>query len=241
MAERHCTCAHCGAEFVTVHRSKIYCSRSCNHAAFVARTPDRVREYRDKEVAKRKSEIAESPKFTSVWLNECAECLRKFYWISPCKKFCCTSCSQQNRKRKYLSSADAAVRVIKKCLTCGSEFVTKRITGVCCSAACYKKKNRKNNNKPSNARKRARLFGVEYEPVNPTKVFERDGWRCQICGKQTPNSRRGTRYSNAPELDHRVPISKGGPHTYGNTQCTCRACNGSKSNLSSVGQMPLLC
>jgi 5-methylcytosine-specific restriction endonuclease McrA len=73
------------------------------------------------------------------------------------------------------------------------------------------------------------------------KVFERDGWKCQICGKQTPRARRGYRYSNAPELDHRIPISKGGPHTYGNTQCACRACNLEKSNRSNVGQLPLLC
>ena len=51
--------------------------------------------------------------------------------------------------------------------------------------------------------------------------------------------RRGTRYSNAPELDHRVPISKGGTHLYTNVQCACRDCNGKKSNRSTVGQLPM--
>src|SRR5690606_14803487 len=79
--------------------------------------------------------------------------------------------------------------------------------------------------------------GVPYEPVNVLLVFERDGWRCQICGKDTPQSRRGTNYSNAPELDHRIPISKGGPHTYDNVQCACRECNGRKSNRTEEGQI----
>lgn len=33
-------------------------------------------------------------------------------------------------------------------------------------------------------------------------------------------------------LDHIVPISKGGPHTYSNTQCLCRDCNLKKSDKS---------
>lgn len=77
---------------------------------------------------------------------------------------------------------------------------------------------------------------MAYEYVNPFKVFERDGWRCQICGKPTPRSRRGTLHPNAPELDHIVPISKGGPHAYANTQCACRACNIEKGDRFALGQ-----
>jgi len=88
-------------------------------------------------------------------------------------------------------------------------------------------------------RQRARHCGVEYEPINVFKVFERDRWHCQICGKPTPKKNRGTRYPNAPELDHRIPISKGGPHLYSNVQCACRRCNGLKSNKNCDGQLPL--
>lgn len=88
-------------------------------------------------------------------------------------------------------------------------------------------------------RKRARRYGVEYEPVSRLKVFGRDGWKCQICGKPTPRNKMGRMVSNAPELDHRVPISKGGGHTYSNTQCACRKCNGDKNNLRNTGQLPM--
>lgn len=61
-------------------------------------------------------------------------------------------------------------------------------------------------------------------------VFQRDGWRCRFCGIDTPESLRGTHEHNAPELDHIVPLARGGQHSYDNTQCLCRACNGFKSN-----------
>lgn len=235
MADRYCTCAHCGAEFVTVYRRKIYCSRSCNHLAFVARRPEKIAEHRDKETAKRRAEIAAAPKFTKVYLNECATCGRLFYWRRK-KARCSSECELRARQEYYKSRfVSAAVRAASVCSVCGVEFVTKTKSGSCCSDKCRRKKQNKGNKHS----KRARLFGVEYKPVQPLKVFERDGWKCQICGKHTPQARRGSRYSNAPELDHRIPISKGGPHTYGNTQCACRACNGEKHNKSSVGQIPL--
>ncbi len=87
---------------------------------------------------------------------------------------------------------------------------------------------------------RARVLGVERERISTDLVFERDRWRCQICGKKTPARFRGTRRNDAPELDHRIPLSLGGPHTYVNVQCACRLCNRIKSNHASAGQLPLV-
>lgn len=228
MADRHCTCAHCGAEFVTVHRSKIYCSRRCNFLAFRARSPDRVEEYRDREKEK---ERASRESFSPVVMNKCATCGRSFYWKKK-KARCSKECELLDGRKRYKQACvSSKVNETRSCVGCGKQFVSKTDAQIYCSNRCCKP--------PSNARKRAKLFGVEYEPVKPANVFERDGWRCQICGKQTPKARRGSRYSNAPELDHRIPISKGGPHTYGNTQCACRACNSEKSNRSNTGQIAL--
>jgi 5-methylcytosine-specific restriction endonuclease McrA len=44
---------------------------------------------------------------------------------------------------------------------------------------------------------------------------------------------------DAPELDHIVPLACGGAHTYQNTQCTCRECNGRKG-ATILGQLRLL-
>jgi 5-methylcytosine-specific restriction endonuclease McrA len=65
-------------------------------------------------------------------------------------------------------------------------------------------------------RKRAQQ-DTQVEPVNRELVAARDGWRCGICGK------RETRKNWS--LDHVVPLSKGGPHTYGNVVLAHRLCN----------------
>lgn len=85
--------------------------------------------------------------------------------------------------------------------------------------------------------RRAKVAG---RSVVPRLVFERDGWRCQICGASTPERWRGTKHRRAPELDHRVPLSVGGEHSYDNTQTACRECNAKKGNRNRRGQLPLI-
>ena len=46
-------------------------------------------------------------------------------------------------------------------------------------------------------------------------IYERDGRRCRICGRRT----------NDLEIDHIIPISKGGKSTYDNLQTLCHRCN----------------
>lgn len=66
-------------------------------------------------------------------------------------------------------------------------------------------------------KRRAARHGVEYEPINRLRVFERDGWVCGICGD--PVAREDA------SLDHIVPMSLGGPHLYPNVQCSHLLCN----------------
>ena len=53
-------------------------------------------------------------------------------------------------------------------------------------------------------------------------VYERDRYRCRRCGVSE-------RYA-ALEIDHIIPISKGGKSTYENLQTLCRKCNYEKGN-----------
>ncbi|WP_425516052.1 HNH endonuclease [Rhizobium leucaenae] len=74
------------------------------------------------------------------------------------------------------------------------------------------------------------LRAAYVENVDPIKVFDRDKWKCQICGVKTPRKLRGTLDDKAPELDHIMPLALGGAHSYFNTQCACRKCNAHKSD-----------
>lgn len=49
-------------------------------------------------------------------------------------------------------------------------------------------------------------------------IYERDGHRCKKCGKHD-------RFANDLEIDHIIPIAKGGKSTYDNLQTLCHKCN----------------
>ncbi len=55
-------------------------------------------------------------------------------------------------------------------------------------------------------------------PLNRRAVFARDDARCQYCGRAAEN------------LDHVVPRSRGGTHTWENVVAACRPCNNRKGN-----------
>lgn len=86
------------------------------------------------------------------------------------------------------------------------------------------------------ARRRARMRGIEHQSIDPLKVFERDKWRCHLCGVRTLKSKRGTHDDRAPELEHIVTLADGGTHTWGNVACSCRKCNLEKG-AESRGQL----
>ena len=51
-------------------------------------------------------------------------------------------------------------------------------------------------------------------------VFARDEWICQYCG------------GHAENVDHVIPRSRGGMHTWENVVASCRRCNARKENRS---------
>lgn len=116
---------------------------------------------------------------------------------------------------------------------CGNDHKQKTRTSYKLSEA-YRSSRRK-----SKSLRRARMRGAKScEPLDPMMVFERDLWRCGICGRKTLKGMRGTTHDRAPELDHIVSLARGGEHTYANTQCSCRKCNGEKG-AGIVGQLHL--
>jgi 5-methylcytosine-specific restriction endonuclease McrA len=74
------------------------------------------------------------------------------------------------------------------------------------------------------AYRRAFYAGVEVEFVVGRRIFERDGWVCQLCGKPIDPDLRG-KVPLAQSLDHIIPITLGGSHTYKNVQASHYRCN----------------
>ncbi len=116
-------------------------------------------------------------------------------------------------------------------------FIKLILTNIQGSYICYKKQtfsipeiedvvirlNDKNNGRYNDRDIWDSLCRVERAKVSNKmrfSIYQRDGYRCRICGRKTDDL----------EVDHIFPIAKGGKSTYDNLQTLCHSCNYNKSD-----------
>ena len=124
-------------------------------------------------------------------------------------KYCCMACRVEHSAKlaeqlriaiAHVRSEIKGIRRLGKssykptkkrcqCNKCGTQFIATlgggRHKQVCDACLLETKKRLHRINK---AKRRAKCKGVEAESVNPIAVFERDNWRCKLCGCKTPKS-----------------------------------------------------
>lgn len=169
--------------------------------------------------------------YTCARAASCAWCSRPFTAKLPHERFCSRRCGNAaNNRAKQEAARDRSPR---NCVVCGALFTPDYgdMRRAICSDRCVARQHSARTTGKAHVR-RAERFGCEAERVNKLKVFERDGWRCRICGISSPRSAMGTISHDAPELDHVLPLSRGGAHSYANTQLACRSCNRLKLDMT---------
>lgn len=75
--------------------------------------------------------------------------------------------------------------------------------------------------------RRTRLLAVEREPYKPTDIFERDRYRCHICGKKV-DPRLKSPHPMSAAVDHIIALIDGGPDTKQNVATAHKRCNSKK-------------
>ncbi len=112
----------------------------------------------------------------------------------------------------------------------------------CCSVVCSRKRTRRKQRDvgyPKNHLHRARRYGCEYDSsITLKELIKRDGLRCALCGEMCdPNDHSWTEYhgSMSPTIDHIIPMSKGGSHTWNNVQVAHAICNSRKGDKYEQG------
>ena len=99
-----------------------------------------------------------------------------------------------------------------------------------CSLEClpvYKTEKNLDSKYISSARRRALKYGVTFdETITRKLVFEKDNGQCYLCNIEThlENSKEGYQ-PQLSTVDHIIPISKGGSHTWENVRNCCLKCN----------------
>lgn len=247
MANEISTCKHCDGQFKAGF-GRVYCSTNCSNAVNSARpssavckcfwcdvtfNPKRIENARfcgrDCFFAWKAAKAgvkAEHSASHRVKRSVCKYCSASIWGFSP-SKFCGWLCrSRSIHQSKSFDCRECQAKVV-------TEYGDKRT--VYCGDMCGSKYSRRIRK----AKERARMRLARVENVDPIKVFTRDAWQCQICQRKTPRAMRGTYKPNAPELDHIIPLSKGGNHEYANTQCACRSCNAEKGDTI-YGQVPMV-
>lgn len=213
-------CLHCGkrfsrrlggAEVKQGRTAPTFCSMACR-SGFAEAKRDERRQERRREVAlaklaRRIAALARSKEPPSEEVCTCARCGVRFVRVFRQRRDRCDACS---------AAISQELRKLHR-------------------KSARKTANGKARRLADKARRRARQR-IHSEPVDPFQIFERDRWRCRICGVPTPRELRGSYEDRAPELDHVISLAEGGPHVASNLQCACRACNLRKGSRS-LGQL----
>jgi hypothetical protein len=169
-------------------------------------------------------------------LIACAWCRREFRPKSKVARFCSLSCS--SRRRPSTCSRPGCNKAHKARGLCSGHYNDER----------YPDQRRQFDRDPAakrvrdrirSSRRRAVARAVESERVDRDLVGNRDRWRCGICRRAIDRGLTWPDQASA-SLDHVVPLSEGGPHTYANTRIAHLACNVTRSNRGGDEQLALI-
>jgi hypothetical protein len=208
-----CSCGECGAAFTSSRALKQFCSSACHKSANA------------KRLVKQNKASAAPPK-------TCLCCNKPFHKRSSGRnagKYCSRECAFEARRlrlpctqlgRRHGTPLSSHLAVWFH--NWGNDGADPVEQGLRCGGH----------------KARCRHYGCHYEPFPDRTIFDRDGWKCQLCGvdllpkwinipgTKSPDPR-------SPEIDHIVPLSAGPSspgHTPLNCQAACRRCNSRKSN-----------
>lgn len=203
-------CAHCGAEFsyVRVKKPQKFCSKRCARVAV-------------RQVTVRYQKI-------------CQGCGCEFAAGIIHARFCGRECYSRHR---YATAAGAKF----VCVECGKDFFSRQTAAKLCGPECHRVYNgrvatnyherngtcRTESQRQSYDAKRNRWRADIYrngERIVRREIFQRDGWRCGICGGAVLRRAKWP-HPKSPSLDHILPLSEGGAHTKQNVQCAHLECN----------------
>ncbi len=206
-SHRPTACAECAGPLVQPAKGapKKYCSAACKRRAG------------NRRVNRSLMPLAQPTSRT------CAHCGKAFTAKSRDRIYCYDGWCRQAayHARRKTGAARLVGEHEVSCDECNTLFTAKYPSARWCSKLCANR---------YWGRMRARQRRVRTEAnYTDLEVFERDGWRCHICGDLIDWTAPRTSPLGAT-IDHIVPLSKGGADDLGNVAAAHHQCNIAKGN-----------
>lgn len=244
-------CEYCQKEYKTPNKEQKYCSQGCSSLGnrthnFICkhcgkkfyvkylRGKNDSRKYCSFECYLSDIEIKQVKEILSI----CPVCGKEFERAKR-KKYCSQKCKKKQNNLYYRSKVNLGVKIIAICKNCGKELDNKFKDY--CSSECQKEYNSrkpriKNKNEKNGIglcrkirRARLKLNGPIDKSITLDKLINRDKGICHICGQKVSKN-TSPQSAEYPSIDHLIPVSKGGTHTWNNIKLAHRGCNTFKSN-----------
>lgn len=242
------TCVVCGGKF-RLRWSRKTCSPECLKAATRKHSDKQCQHCGNLFYRRRLSDKNDSGRFCS---RSCAFGFKRRRSLAKQA----TEALERSRRlqdrlfRSEVLALRAEVARIRWCPQCKRTFTASSGSQKLCSEDCKAARRREANGKSRKKRralgfddrgkfrKRARRYGVAYEPIARSYVMERDAWTCGLCGKAI-NRRASVPHPRSGVIDHIIPFARGGPHIKTNVQAAHFMCNSLKG-AGSYGEQLLL-
>lgn len=144
--------------------------------------------------------------------------------------YCAVSAYQA---RKRAGEPLRQVEQTKTCQECGEDFTAHKSNARWCSSQCRRR---------FTAREESRRRGPvrpDHVPYTDLEIFERDRWRCHLCGKRVDRNLPRTHRDGAT-VDHLVPLSEGGADAPANVATAHNRCNRGKGVRAVNEQLRLI-
>lgn len=216
------TCAWCHVSLPAPsgkapNNPRLYCSRVCNDKVRRARNPKPANRLRTFECR-----VCQAPVTVAITVPR----QRSKYCSADCLGLATKIRAGQNGRIKTGPQT-------LNCVVCSKafEFTVVTIVPKYCGQLCQSRG--RSRLSTSTRRRLARREVERAEKVSPRAVFERDGFICHICRKPLAMTERAPS-PLSPSIDHIVPISKGGKHTFANLRAAHLRCNMSRGNRAAA-------
>jgi endogenous inhibitor of DNA gyrase (YacG/DUF329 family) len=211
------TCAECGHAFSREFRGGPYVPRYCS---------DRCKGTRARRECP--SLIWRKDAICKVVYSECRHCGKLMAAPRP-RSWCSGRCKRLGclKPKPLFDCAECG----KRCRP-GRDGVN-HLSEKFCSTRCRDRFHFKRSvaqRMAAKRRRRARKRGARVESYKDIEIWERDGYRCGICGEPTERQRPNQYRPLAPTIDHIVPLVAGGTDEPANVQCAHWLCNSLKGD-----------